>query len=185
MRVLHGTVTALVLCLALAGCQDDGGKKSSSDGSSATGSSPSAEESTGAPAATGPTIKGDVFTVNVPEGWVKNKDYSADFLDQYAPPTGFDRMYVGELEGEVRPLDEAAKDNFSGFAPTGTKRKKATGDLAGDPAYHFTAKLGDQVAEEFMTIHDGSQVTFGVILTGSAKDRQAVIDSVLATWRWT
>jgi hypothetical protein len=126
-----------------------------------------------------------VFTVNVPEGWVKNEDYSTDFLDQYSAPEGLDQMDVAELAGEVRPLDEVATDNFSGFAPTGTKRKKATGDLAGDPAYHFTAKLGDQVAEQFLTIHDGSQVTLSVTLTGTAEERQAVIDAVLATWRWT
>ena len=61
-----------------------------------------------------------------------------------------------------------AKDNFNGFATTGKKRKRRTGELAGDPAYHFTAQDGaGNFVEEFLAVHDGSQVTFGVVLTGT------------------
>jgi hypothetical protein len=184
MRVLHGTVTAIALCLSLAGCQDDGGGKSSSKDSSST-SAPSTDEPTDAAPAGGPVVKGDVFTVNAPDGWVKDKNFSNDFVDQYVEASGGQQMYVGEIEGEVRPLDEVAADNFSGFAPTGTKRKKVTAEFAGDPSYHFTAKNGDGVfAEEFQTIHDGTLVVFGVVLSGTAAERQAVVDSVLSTWQW-
>ena len=126
--------------------------------------------------------------MNVPEGWTKDKDFSTDFLDQYSDaPAGSERLYVGELAGEVRPLDEVAKDNFTGFATTGTKRKSATGELAGEPAYHFTAARTVAVvfAEEFLTRSaNGTQVSFGVVLAGTKAERQAVIDSILATWEW-
>lgn len=185
MRVLQGTAAAVVACLALSGCQDDG-KDPGKDASGSSTSSPSEKTPTEAPAAAGPVIKGDTFTVNVPEGWTKDKDFSTDFLDQYAAPEGMDALYVGEIEGEVRPLDDVAKDNFDRFATSGKKRKMATGDLAGDPAYHFTAQDGSgNFAEEFLAIHDGSQVTLGVVLSGTKAERQAVIDSILASWEWT
>jgi len=184
MRVLQGTVAAFAVCLALSGCQDDGKEPTTGTSGSST-SSPSDDAPTEAPAATGPVIKGDTFTVNVPEGWVKDKDFSTDFLDQYSEASGSQRMYVGELAGEVRPLDEVAKDNFTGFATGGTKRKSATGELAGEPAYHFTAANGGGLfAEEFLTIRNGTQVSFGVVLAGTEAERQAVIDSMLATWQW-
>jgi len=184
MRVLHGSVAAIAVCLALSGCQDDA-KDPDEGASGSSTSSPSEEAPTEAPRAGGPAIKGDAFTVNVPEGWVKDKDFSTDFLDQYVEPSGSQRLYVGELAGEVRPLDEVAKDNFTVFATSGKNRKRQTGGLAGDPAYHFTASDGaGSVAEEFLAIHDGTQVTFGVVLSGTKAERQAVIDSILATWEW-
>jgi hypothetical protein len=185
MRVLQGTVAAIAVCLALAGCQDDG--KEPTAGQSAT-STTTDEQPTEAPAATGPAVKGDIFTLHAPEGWTFNKDFSTDFLDQYSNPdtTRDERMYVGELAGEVRPLDEVAKANFEGFATTGTKRQRLSGaTVAGEPAYHFTASGGyGKVVEEFGVIKDGQQVTFGITLTGSKAERQAVIDSVLASWEW-
>ena len=174
----------MAVCLTLAGCADDADEPSS--GGSATSTSSSTDTAaTEAPAASGPVIKGDVFTARAPEGFVKDKNFSTDFLDQFNAPEGMDAVYVGELAGEVRPLDEVAKGNFPGFATTGTKRKTTTGDLAGDPAYHFTADAGSgSFAEEFLTVHDGTQVTLGVVLTGTKAERQAVIDSILATWEW-
>ena len=160
--------------------------RSTSGTSGSSTSSPGDDAPTEAPAATGPVIKGDTFTVNVPEGWVKDKDFSTDFLDQYSEASGSQRMYVGELAGEVRPLDEVAKDNFEGFATAGKSRKRQTGELAGDPAYHFTARDGTgSFVDEFVTVHDGTQVTFGIELTGTRAERQAVIDSILASWEWT
>jgi len=177
-------MAAVALCLALSGCQDDGQEPSAGKSGSST-SSPSEPAPSDAPAAGGPAIQGDIFAVNAPKGWAKDKDFSTDFLDQYVDPAGSQRLYVGELAGEVRPLDEVAKDNFSGFATAGRDRKRQTGELAGDPAYHFTASDGSGgFAEEFLTVHDGTQVTFGVVLAGTKAERQAVIDSILATWKW-
>ena len=184
MRVLQRTVAAVAVCLALAGCQDDGTEPTA--GSSTTGTSTD-EQPTAAPAATGPAIRGDSFTLHVPEGWTYNKDYSTDFIDQYSSPTSIEQMHVTEISGEVRPLDEVAEANFEGFAPAGTKRKRLSGaTVAGEPAYHLTANGGyGKFVEEFGVIKDGQQVTFGITLTGSRADRQAVIDSVLASWEWT
>jgi hypothetical protein len=68
MRLLQGTVAAVVACLALSGCQDDG-KDPGADTSGSSTSSPSEESPTEAPAAAGPAIEGATFTGNVPEGW--------------------------------------------------------------------------------------------------------------------
>ena len=175
----------LVACTALTGCQD-GEEQSTPEKPSASTSAPGDGSTAAVPKASGPAIKGDVFTVNVPAGWKKDKAFSTDFLDQYQAPEGTDALYVGEIEGEVRPLDDVAKDNFDRFATSGKKRKMATGGLAGDPAYHFTAQDGSgNFAEEFLAIHDGSQVTLGVVLSGTKAERQAVIDSILASWEWT
>ena len=167
MRVLQGTVASIAVCLALAGCQDS--DKEPTSGGSASGTSSPTTRPTQAPAASGPTIKGDTFTVNVPEGWTKNKDFSTDFLDQYARrDRGRTRSPSAEIKGEVRPLDEVAKDNFSPFSPTGTKRKRvADTTVAGDPAYHFTANAGfGDVDEAYGVVKDGSQVTIEFTLTG-------------------
>jgi len=184
-RALRATAVALVACLALAGCQDDGQRPTAEKSSTST-AAPTERPPANVPKASGPAIKGDVFTANVPAGWKKDQAFSTDFLDQYVDPDGRQRMYVGELAGEVRPLDEVAKDNFEGFATAGKSRKRQTGELAGDPAYHFTARDGTgSFVDEFVTVHDGTQVTFGIELTGTRAERQAVIDSILASWEWT
>ena len=178
-------ILAAWMRVALAGCQDDGNRPSA-EKSSASTAPPSESATAKTPRASGPAIKGDVFTARAPKGFVKDTTYSTDFLDQFNGAEGREAVYVGELGGEVRPLDEVAKGNFPGFATAGTKRRSTVGDFAGDPAYHFTADAGNGAfAEEFLTVHDGSQVTLGFVLTGTRAERQAVIDSVLASWEWT
>ena len=141
------------------GCQDDG-KEPTSGASGSCDVLAERRAPTEAPAAGGPAIKGDIFTVNVPEGWTKDKDFSTDFLDQYSD-AGRSRTAVRRRDraGEVRPLDEVAKDNFTCFATDrhqAQARRPAT--LAGDPAYHFTADDGvGDFAEEFLVVHDGSR----------------------------
>ena len=188
MRVYQGTVTAIAVCLALAGCQDDG--KEPTSGKSATStSSPTDEAPTEVPVASGPAIKGDSFTVHVPEGWTFDKTFSTEFIDQYinSAGAGDERLFVGELSGEVRPLDAVAKENFATFATTGTQRKRLPdAEIAGQPAYHYTAKAGlGVVTEELGVVREGQQVSFQISLTGSKAERQAVIDSILASWEWT
>ena len=185
MRVLQATVASIAVCLALAGCQDSDTEPTSGD--SATGTSSPTDEATQVPAASGPTVEGDTFTVNVPEGWTKNKDFSNDFLDQYADAAGGGSLDIAEITGEVRALDAVAKDNFSTFSTSGTKRKRAAdAEVAGEPAYHFTANAGfGDVDEAFGVVKDGTQVTIKVTLPGTKQERQAVIDAVLASWEWS
>ncbi len=187
MRVFQATVAAIAVCLALVGCQEDG-KESRSGASATSTSSPTDETPTEAPAATGPVVTGDIFTVHVPEGWTFDKAFSTDFVDQYTNPAGAgnERLFFGELSGEVRPLEEVAKANFTSFATTGTQRKRAAdAEIAGQPAYHFTAKAGGDVfTEEFGVVREGQQVSFQISLAGSRAERQAVIDAILATWEW-
>ena len=132
---------------------------------------------------------GDIFTLHVPEGWTFDKTFSTEFIDQYTNPAGAgnERLFVGELSGEVRPLDEVAKANFTSFATTGTQRKRvADAEIAGQPAYHYTAKGEYGVfTEEFGVVREGQQVSFQISLAGSKAERQAVIDSILASWEWT
>ena len=188
MRVFQGAVTAIAVCLLLAGCQDDGEEPRSGTSTTST-SSPSDEAPTEAPAAGGPAITGDIFTLHVPEGWTFDKTFSTEFIDQYTNPAGAgnERLFVGELSGEVRPLDEVAKANFTSFATTGTQRKRvADAEIAGQPAYHYTAKGEYGVfTEEFGVVREGQQVSFQISLAGSKAERQAVIDSILASWEWT
>ena len=185
MRVLQGTVASIVMCLTLAGCQDSDDEPTSRG--SASGTSSPTESLTKAPAASGPTIKGDIFTVNAPEDWTKSEDFSTDFLDQYGDATGDNSFALAEIAGEVRPLDAVAKDNFSAFSPNGTKRKRvADTTVAGAPAYHFTAQAGfGDFDEAYGVVRGGEQVTIAFTLTGTRQERQAIIDSVLASWQWT
>ena len=184
--MLQGTVASIAVCLALAGCQDSDNEPTSGGSSSGT-SSPTDEAPTKAPAASGPTITGDSFTVNVPEGWTKSEDFSTEFLDQYSDTAGNGKLALAEIEGEVRPLDAVAKDNFSLFSPNGTKRKRVEdATVAGEPAYHFTANAGfGDFDESLGVVKDGKQVTITFTLPGTGQERQAVIDSVLASWQWT
>ena len=183
--MLQGTVASIAVCLALAGCQDSDNEPTSRG--SASGTSSPTESPTKAPAASGPTITGDIFTVNAPEGWTKSEDFSTDFLDQYGDATADNSFALAEIKGEVRPLDEVAKDNFSLFSPNGTKRKRvAETTVAGAPAYHFTANAGfGDFDEAYGVVKDGEQVTIAFTLTGTRQERQAIIDSVLASWQWT
>ena len=186
MRVLQGTVASIVMCLTLAGCQDSDNEPTSGGSASGTSSPTDAAPAT-APAASGPTITGDVFTVNAPEGWEKDPTFSTDFLDQYSDASGGNSFALAEIAGEVRPLDAVAKDNFSAFSPNGTKRKRvADTTVAGAPAYHFTAQAGfGDFDEAYGVVRGGEQVTIAFTLTGTRQERQAIIDSVLASWQWT
>jgi len=185
MRKVSGAVAAIAVCLVLTGCQD--GAKDPSGKESPSGSSSTGETPTGAPAASGPLVEGDTFSVHVPQGWKFDKTFSADFIDQYSNPDEFDqRLYVGELSGDVRPLEEVAKGNFARFATTATDKLRLPGaDIAGEPAYHFVASQGGgTVVEEFGVVRNGHQVALNITLTGSKPERQAVIDSILAGWEW-
>jgi hypothetical protein len=181
MRTVAGAVS-LTVCLLLTGCQADGDDPDDPQSRGSSASSP-----TEAPAADGPLVDGEVFDVHAPQGWKVDQAFSTDFIDQLDnPAVSGEVMYVGEVRPEVRALDAVAADNFKRFATGGQARERAADtEIAGQPAYHFTATDPSGAGvEEFGVVYEGASVTFGVTLKGTPEERQAVVDSILASWTW-
>ena len=135
MRVLQGTVASIVVCLALAGCQDSDGKEPTAGGSDRARPRRREQTPTEAPAASGPAIKGDIFTVNAPEGWTKDKDFSTDFLDQYSDAGRGRTAGRRRDRGRGPSSGRGRQGQLLAVLPDGTKRKRvADATVAGHPA---------------------------------------------------
>jgi hypothetical protein len=183
MRTLAGAV-AVTVCLVLAGCQDDGGDGAGGE-PSPTGSATSPESPTSVPAATGPAVDGDTFAAHVPEGWRLDASFSTDFIDQFDHPAqAGELMSFGEFDGEVRPFEQAAKENFASFQGSGRKRRMPDTEVAGQTMWHFVSREPLGVKEEYGTVYQGHNVTLGVELGGTPEERRQVVESVLASWEW-
>lgn len=198
MRVA-ATFAALVTCLALAGCNDNGDGEADETGSSSpapTTPSASATGSAGPVPATGPAMSYDGFTFRLPEGWAADEP-GADGLAA-SPADESDRSSfsatvasAGSVADE-RELAPIALDVFRTFTPKG--RRLPFTEWAGKPAYHLagsgTLLGGDAV--EFGIVEGGKRVRIYFEFDGTnprfattPAEREALIASVEASWEWT
>ena len=184
------------LLTALVGCGEDAPRADPAPStSSPTEAEPSpTDEATDEPAvqpATGPQVQKSVATVRVPETWAtKNTPLGADAAREPRGEAALEREVFGLIDLEVYEaegsptLDQAAREAAT-YATTEGKRVEDE-ELGGEPAFVITdsSAFGNT---EYTTglARDGAYVWLTFSLLGADKrDRQDLIDSVVATWEW-
>ena len=206
MRTLTRRVAALAIVstLTLAGC---GGGDGESDDAAESDTTTSAPETTDAPdddtdidAADGTSVKGDGYSYSVPEGWevptqdIPGTEQTDSFAADLTDDDGFtDNINVIRLDpAPVKDLDDLEDALVKELEGAGSKDVTARDrlDVDGDEAVHIASALSQQgstyLAEQYNPIHDGVSyvVTFSFSDTVSEADRDALAESVLATWKW-
>ena len=177
-------VAALALSTAVSGCNEEGGSAKDPDTPrpSGTTSAPATE------AADGPVLERPGFAVNAPDGWELDQAFSNDTIVQAKGSAMFPaQISVGIVPQTVGSLDDVAAsslDSLRGQSPKA--RRLADGELGGEAAYHLGGPVPSMGrVEEYGLVHGGDQVYIQFQLGGSAAERRAVIDAVLASWEWT
>lgn len=192
-RVLGRAALCCVLLLpVLTGCGDADqtgpGVEPSAPTSSTTSSEPT-EDATTAPA--GPVLEAVSASVAAPEGWKLDRRNSEINLraDAPGPGNGFVGLYdFGPVPGvSLRVLARLARQNFS-LPPDGRKEITLDGELDGERAYVLTGSYSTGIIVDVGAVHDGTAVSVSFDLPRrvyTASERQALIDSVLATFEWS
>lgn len=187
---------ALVLTVSLsvlAACSDDA-PASSGDGptSEATSESnpPSPTESTTVPPgvepASGPLIELDAISAKAPKGW------SQEGLKTDSQVTAEDPKYVNRLTLFQVPdpsngaggVEQAAKDAVAAGSYLQMPKILEPTEINGVEVFHIGGRVDSSgFIEEFGTTVDGQFVRVSLFLVEiiSAKERQAIVDSVLPT----
>lgn len=195
-------ITALLLTASLlTGCGDD--KDPGSDPSRSP--DPTARSSDGPAPADGLLIEQPTFSFNLPVPWRESTPSTAGDVSAVGgrPVEEWDFTGITVETWTKRNFDDATKpsgdvlQNF--FTITADKRKSVeTTEWAGEPAYHLTG-TGSLAgyAEQFGVIWKGQHIA--VIFDFPSKEaaaghwrnhvitpaqRQALIDSVEASWQW-
>lgn len=200
---VRATLALTALTALLVGCGGDDTSSPAADptspvATSASSASPSAPSSSPAPSvepATGPAMSNTVYSLDLPDGWVESikvgeisniahpkghGDYSiisVEVADNYGAPTDFDKMIA--IQQQTSPWPKKPK-------------RVADATLGDESAYHLAGPSGsasapggpDLVLDVYGALYDGKSVTIEFALPGSPEERQAIVDSVLATWQW-
>lgn len=187
MRLRRTTVTLLCCAvLTVTGCGDDEpGSDPSAGAPESSVASPSASAEPvddGVTPASGITIDGDQYRVTIPKGWKADKELLGVVFTY--DPDNTDVIAVTSVDGAPTSLDEAARIAVKGSGVAGTRRVEDT-TLGGLPAYHLTATpVGEKVYEEFGLSVGDQLVSIAFDIRAPDGERQALMDSVLATFEW-
>ena len=194
-RVLTPIAVLFAASLALAGCSVVAPPAPGPDTDGGT----EVEESGAAPA-TGELITGDGYTYNVPEGWglpqqdIPGFDPDSLALDLEDTADGFtDNVNVllspaGSITSDQ--VEEAGVSELEGAGAEGVEARPRV-SIAGEESAHLTALFtqGGQsyLIDQYYPTHDGQTyvVTFSFSETVSQGDREALAESVLASWTWS
>lgn len=201
-RTAHLGAVLLIGSL-LTGCGDEpdpgndptagasGSPESSESGEPSESSEPTESASdTGVAPAGGETFEADQFTVSGPEGWrmkvvsprvVRYSSGEPKSNAQLARrPHGLVFVDVSDVSGEPT-LDELAEESVR----NDPRRPDTTID--GEPAYHRANRdQGFESQEEFGLWVVGQQVRVNFsLIGGTPKQRQTLVESVLASWQWS
>lgn len=200
---------AVLLVLVASGCGKDDAKTSAKTAPSASASQllPSGDPSTSsASPATGPTLEGAGYTLNLPAGWsdiTKAEQASEPKVDvagrsgekgkDYTPNLNVVTTYSKVTGAPTRAkLNVLANQTRAEILPAVSKPATLQlGSLDGSPAVHQegSATYGQvpYYLVQYSTIRDAKNyvVTFTFPTGVNAKDRDAVIDPVLASFSFT
>lgn len=199
-RSLPLRVAGTVLLLAgLAGCGGDAPADPPSSSTSPTetgGPTPddATDEATEEPTetvspATGEVVSYRQFSVTVPAGWKVGRDllYVRSIDSPPAPqqirkgePYGFVTLAVGPADR--RSLDQLAREAVA----DGEGERVEDHELDGETVFHVSRPdQAFETNEVFGLWRDGEQITISFsMIESTVKKRQAIVESVLATWEW-
>lgn len=144
-----------------------------------------------APAATGPRLTTDVVDLRMPKGWTVSADgddyyHSATDLRSNSKLTLYTSSFApGEPKPSLLSMVDAglryARKNVDSEA-----RQAPNVRIDGAVAVHITGRYDDggNWYDEYDSMKDGQLVTLIVEIEGSDKERDRVVNSILATWTW-
>lgn len=191
MRTTTGLALSLLVCSALlSGCGDD--EKSPGDGPSASPTSVSPSPSGSEPGestvepASGAQVELGSLTVSYPEGFEPRE--SEAMGAELVTATGPDGERVGLSAYEDFSHESLAKAVDLAITTglwTSEPERLDDLDVDGVPMYHLSGPDGaGATLEQFGAEFGGYDMTLTVSTEGSAAERQALIDSILATASW-
>ncbi|MCJ1703910.1 MULTISPECIES: hypothetical protein [unclassified Rathayibacter] len=183
------TATAAALLVLLAGCSSPAGSDSES-GSDA--------DTIDTAAATGDTITGDGYSYSVPEGWgTPDADPASMGADTLAADLTDTDGFADNVNVVLSPAGEVSAEQVEDAGVTELENAGATDVeandrvvVAGAESAHLSANLsasGTSYAVEQYYVTDEGQtyvVTFSFSPTVDDDQREAVAESVLASWAW-
>lgn len=190
-------VVVLAASLALAGCST-GGASTTSDTSSAAEPSGGSSAEPSTTSAAGATITGTGYTYVVPEGWGEADGSVASQSDSLAGDLTDDDGFADNVNVILSPAGEVTPDQVESGGADELKNAGATDvtvrdrvNVAGSESAHlsagFTSSGATYQIEQYYLTNNGQTfvVTFSFSPTVSEADRDAVAQSILATWMWT
>lgn len=193
-------VAVLLAASLLTGCAEDE-KDPRPEPTQSTSDTPSSSSTP----AVGPLVEEPTFSFHLPELWSEGEPMSSSDVTTVSggPADGFDFTDLAVETWTLRHFDDVSKvsgdvlANFRVYAPKG--RLVGVTDWAGQPAYHLTGSgsLAGH-AEQFGVIWKDQHVVIRFdfaspeTATGTRRrefeltraERQALMDSVEASWQW-
>jgi hypothetical protein len=195
-----GALLAALLLLAVGGCADDepadpGGAASPADETSETptndgSAQPSATPGSTATPASGEPIAGDTAVVRAPKGWQVEESGLGELVKAWTAtePQAFGTVRFDDLGPvDATTPQQLAEDGLTAFPRRPRPRLSFDVELDGEPAYHAVGKDDLTEVHEYGAVRGGSGVTLVFELNTylSAKQRQRIVESVLASFRWS
>lgn len=198
---IPAAVLAALLLAGAASCGDDGPKQSqdvpatAAPTTAASDASESTSESTSAPAspsvtpATGIELVQASSAVRAPAGW-EEQDALLDYASAATEPGKLNSLQLadsGSLSGGAG-LDALAQGAIAALPEDADVQRLPDVDLDGVPAFHlhYTIPQDPQEYDVITTERNGRNVGLDFILSKKgAATNAALIESVLATFRWT
>lgn len=154
-----------------------------------------APTSTAAPA-TGDLVSGDGYSYHAPDGWTQqDPSLAGGQVDTLIVDLGDDDGFSDNLNVLLSPAGAVTADQVENLGVTELENAGATNvevrprlTIAGSESAHLTALAASPSyqIDQFYPTHDGQTyvVTFSFSDTVSQADREAIAESVLASWAW-
>jgi hypothetical protein len=182
----------LLVALSASACggSDDPGPQEprASTAPATTSTTPSAPSSSAAPAATGPTLSLAHASVRIPDGWSKLDNSLYDQRDA-GDDDSSSLISLGEIDafgGQTDP-DELGRSVIRTNPYPRDPQLLPVVVVDGVEMYHLAGKIHKNAyLEDFGAVVDDTIVSlsFTFSLEISPAERQQVVDSVLASYRW-
>jgi hypothetical protein len=185
-RVLPRLTLVLASALVLAGCSSSGPAAPDTD-----------VPDSGAAPATGELISGDGYSYNVPDGWGLPPSEVSTGADTLAVDLTDDDGFSDNVNVLLSPAGEISSDQVESAGPPELEGSGASNvevrprvGIAGEESAHLTALFGSGAVsyqiDQYYPTHDGQTyvVTFSFSEDVPEADREALADSVLASWTW-
>jgi hypothetical protein len=137
--------------------------------------------------ATGPLLKMPNATINVPDGWKKDRAL-ADIQASAASPDYADSVYLSAIEsvGGALPLDQQMEAGRSTSSVKPKPKPMDPVEIDGVEWYHLTSDGGGELTEIYGVDHDGYQtgITISFSSDTTPEEREETVAGVLASFSW-
>lgn len=193
MRTTMSGALALLVCATLLGaCGEDattpGPASSSSSGSSSGASEPEPEPTEpSVQPATGAKVELGGLTLNLPAGFEPREASSmgGDLVTASGPDGAARIAFVAAEDFNRQSLDKAVEFAITTGFWTHKPRRLPDVEVDGVTMYHLSGPSGAGFIDvQFGAEHGGYDTNLTISASGSAVERQHLIDSILATATW-